>query len=58
MDIRELEILKIDKEDRYYVNEDGELINEPLVTVTARPKVELRFIEMQITILPTGSVIE
>lgn len=54
----ELEILKIETEDRYFVTEDGELVNEPLIHVTARPKVQMRYIEMQITVLPSGSIIE
>jgi hypothetical protein len=41
MEFKELEIIKIETEDRFFVTDQGEL-----------------GIEMQITVLPSGSVIE
>lgn len=58
MEFKELEILKVEHEDRFFVDEEGKLINEPIIHITARPKAELKFIEMQITVLPSGSIIE
>jgi len=58
MEFKELEIIKIETEDRFFVTDQGELVNEPVITITARPRVEMRYIEMQITVLPSGSVIE
>lgn len=47
---------KITVEDNMSVDHSGELVTERVINVYVEPVAGLRYIEVQVTVLPTGSL--